>query len=232
MLDIIAFDADDTLWHNELYYVQAQDRFKQVLAGYGVCELADQRLDATETSNVKVYGYGIKSFTLSMIETAIALTGGRITGQDIQTILELGKHMLDAEIHLFDQVQETLAMLAQHYPLMLITKGDLFEQERKIARSGLVEYLDYIEIMGEKTPTSYQGLLCKYNLEPERFMMVGNSLRSDIMPVLDIGGQAVYIPYQHTWAHENVADRPAGQQGYYELERLGQLPELIARLEG
>jgi putative hydrolase of the HAD superfamily len=230
MLDMIAFDADDTLWHNESRYLEAKDRFKQLLSTYHSPGWGENRLDETEIQNIRSYGYGIKSFTLSMIETAIELTDGQITARDIEEILGLGKRMLEAEVQLFEHVEETLAKLARDYPLMLITKGDLFEQQRKIERSGLAQYFRHIEVVGEKTGASYRVLLEKHHVEPHRFLMVGNSMRSDILPVLEIGGRAVYIPYQHTWLHEQVSTDETQQHEYVELEDLGQLPELVARL--
>lgn len=228
VIGTIAFDADDTLWHNESLYQQAKERFQQLLARYQEPAHAAQRLDETEIHNVSWYGYGIKSFTLSMLETAIELSAGQVTGAEIQQILEFGRHMHRAEVQLFAAVEDTLAQLARQHALMLITKGDLLEQGRKVEKSGLAGYFRYIEIVHEKTPESYRALLGRYSLDPERFLMVGNSLKSDILPVLEIGGQAVYIPYHIAWAHEHAA--PGQEQRYFELERLDQLPALVASL--
>jgi putative hydrolase of the HAD superfamily len=176
------------------------------------------------------FGYGIKAFALSMIETAIELTEGRITGPEIQTIIDAAKAMLTAEVEILENVADTLAHLAAHYSLMVITKGDLLDQEQKISRSGLVEHFRHIEIVSDKSQTSYEFLLQRYQIDPKRFLMVGNSLRSDILPVLALGAHAVYIPYPLTWAHE-AAEPPIGQPGYYEVEHLGLLPDLLANLE-
>jgi putative hydrolase of the HAD superfamily len=230
MIDIIAFDADDTLWHNETLYLHAQDRFKQLLTGYHKPEWIEQRLDETEIRNISYYGYGIKSFALSMIETAIELTEGGIAGREIQEIVDVAKQMLTAEVDLFEQVEQTLAQLSTKYELMLITKGDSFEQARKVARSGLTRYFKYIEIVADKTPEVYRGLLGKYKLDPTRFLMVGNSIKSDILPVIEMGGQAVYIPYTQTWVHETVSDPGARKSEYIELEYLGQLPAFLEGL--
>ena len=227
----IAFDADDTLWHNERLYVHAQSRFKALLSPYHSPEWIEERLYQAELRNLGHFGYGIKGFALSMIETAVELTEGRISGGDIQTIIDIAKGMLSAEVELLEHAAETTARLAQRYPLMLITKGDLRDQEIKIARSGLADHFRRIEIVSEKNPASYAALLKRYAIPPERFLMVGNSLRSDVLPVLELGGSAVYIPYQHTWGHE-AADPPVGQPGYYHLAHLGLLPELLERLEG
>lgn len=227
---VVAFDADDTLWHNERLYVDAQARFKKLLAPYHEPQWIDERLYQAELRNLGHFGYGIKGFALSMIETAVELTEGAISGSEIQTIIDIAKSMLSAEVELLGHAAETIPLLAQRYPLMLVTKGDLRDQEIKIARSGLGEHFRHVEIVSEKNAASYAALLKRHALPPERFLMVGNSLRSDILPVLEIGGSAVYIPYLYTWGHE-AADPPEGQPGYYHLEHLGLLPELLQRLE-
>jgi putative hydrolase of the HAD superfamily len=187
-------------------------------------------LDQIEEWNVRLYGYGIKSFALSMMEAALEISAGQIEGARLAQILDIIKGMLTAEVEPIEPVGPTLALLAQQYPLMLITKGDYFEQHRKIERSGLAKYFRYIEIVVDKTPESYHGVLAKYHLSPEGFLMVGNSLRSDILPVLEIGGQAVYIPYASTWAHEAVEASKMEPYHYFELEHLGQLPALVDQL--
>lgn len=231
MIEIIGFDADDTLWHNETLYSRVKDQFQVLLASYSIPEQARRRLDEIEEWNVRYYGYGIKSFALSMVEAAIEISHGQIEAHRLSRILDLVKEMLNADVKPLEQVESTLADLAQKFPLMLITKGDFFEQHRKIERSGLADYFRYIEIVVDKTPDTYRGVLAKYYLEPQRFLMVGNSLRSDILPVLEIGGQAVYVPYASTWAHEQVdvsARTPAST--YMEIEHLGLLPQLVACL--
>jgi putative hydrolase of the HAD superfamily len=229
--DIIAFDADDTLWHNERLYVDAQAKFKQLLAHYHSPEWIDERLYRTEMRNLEHFGYGIKAFALSMIETAVELTEGRISGADIQTIINFAREMLAADVELLEHVAETIPSLAAKYPLMLITKGDLRDQEMKIARSGLRAHFRQVEIVSDKNPANYAELLQRNNILADRFLMVGNSLRSDILPVLALGASAVYIPYRLIWAHEIVDLPPPGQPDYYQLEHIGLLPELLARLE-
>jgi putative hydrolase of the HAD superfamily len=229
--DILAFDADDTLWHTERLYVGAQDRFKQLLSHYHDREWIEARLYETEMRNLGHFGYGIKAFALSMIETALELTEGRISGGDIQTIVAMAKEMLTAEVELLDHVAVTLPTLAARYPLMIITKGDLRDQEMKIAHSGLAAHFGRVEIVSDKSRESYAALLQRNGLAAERFMMVGNSLRSDILPVLALGATAVYIPYPLTWAHE-AAEPPSHEQaGFHEIEHIGLLPELLTRLE-
>ena len=166
-----------------------------------------------------------------MIETAIQLTDGRISGQDVQRVIELAKSMLSAEVALLDHAEETVMQLARDYPLMIITKGDLLDQESKIERSGLGQHFKQIEIVSDKNPASYAALLARHRLRPEGFLMVGNSLRSDVLPVLAIGGQAVYVPYRLTWAHERVSPEELAGAHYAEIEHLGQLPELIQSMK-
>lgn len=230
MIESIGFDADDTLWHNEIFYSQAKDQLEVLLAPYGNPEGVRQRLDEIEEWNVCYYGYGIKSFALSMVEAAIEITHGQIEAPRLGRILDISKEMLSARVMPLEAVEPTLAELAPQYPLMLITKGDFFEQHRKIERSGLAKYFRYIEIVVDKTPDAFRGLLSKYHVEPRKFLMVGNSLRSDILPVLAIGGQAVYVPYAETWAHEQVDESLRKDLQYLQIEHLGQLTGLIKTL--
>jgi putative hydrolase of the HAD superfamily len=229
-LDLIALDADDTLWHNESMFSLTQAKFLDLLSGYNTPELIERRLYETELRNLHTFGYGIKGFTLSMIETALELTDRQVSGAIIQEILDLAKAMVHAPVELLDHVAEVVPWLAERYPLMLLTKGDLFDQESKLARSGLAEYFRHVEIVSDKTATSYRALFARYQIDSARFLMVGNSLRSDIVPVVALGGRAVYIPYHLTWAHETVADHDAQQHPYIELEHIGGLPALIEQL--
>lgn len=227
-LAAIGFDADDTLWHNEPVFAMTTQKFEALLARYRPIEEVRKRLYEVETRNLKYFGYGVKGFTLSMIETAIDLTEGRISGREIQQLIELGRQMLEMPVELLPHVETALHSLAVRYPLLLITKGDLLDQESKIARSGLADLFTHIEIVSEKTPEVYAEILRRHNIPPERFLMVGNSLRSDILPVRAIGGLAVHIPYRITWQHE-VVD-PQGVT-YFTLEHIGQLPGFVHRLE-
>jgi putative hydrolase of the HAD superfamily len=230
MFDLIAFDADDTLWHNELLYAEAEDKLKTLLASYVDGETVEQKLFETEMGNLKYYGYGIKSFTLSMIETAIGLTKGQIQGAEVQQIIGFARDMLTAEVQLLEHVEETLRALAQSYALMMITKGDLLDQKSKLSRSRLSDYFQVVEVVSDKTRQTYETLLAKHRIKPQHFLMVGNSLKSDILPVLALGGYAVYVPYQTTWVHEIVDSPPFEHDGYYELEHIGQLPRLVEEL--
>jgi putative hydrolase of the HAD superfamily len=186
LFDRIAFDADDTLWHNERLYTEAQAKFTQLLSQYHKPEWIHERLYQTEIRNLQHFGYGIKAFALSMIETAVELTEGRISGHDIQTLINVAREMLSANVQLLDHVEETIQELAKTYPLMVITKGDLLDQETKIIRSGLMKYFQNIEVVSHKTVESYERILKRYSLTPKRFLMIGNSLRSDILPILEL----------------------------------------------
>lgn len=230
MIETIAFDADDTLWDNESRYQLGKQRFTLLLQEFCLPEEAGQRLDETEMRNVSLFGYGVKSFALSMIETAILISDGRFGGEGTGRIVEIAKDILAAPLDIYERVEETLEALAGVHRMMLITKGDPFEQEMKIARTGLGKYFEHIEIVGEKSEATYRSILQRYGIHPERFLMVGNSMRSDILPVLRLGGRAVYIPQENTWFHENSDENPQGSDGYYELEHLWQLPELIKSL--
>ncbi len=230
MFDVIAFDADDTLWHTESQYAAAQETLKRLLAGYAGPEQIERTLLDVEIRNLQYYGYGIKGFALSLIEAALEIGEGRIRGPDIRRVIDLTKEMLTAEVQLFEHAEEVVSRLAAAYPLMLVTKGDLLDQELKIDRSGLKPYFRHVEIVSDKTLDSYTALLTKHHIDPARFLMIGNSLRSDVLPVVALGGRAVHIPYHITWAHEHVSP-PAGERDhYYELEHLGLLPALIERL--
>ncbi len=211
--------------------MDAQTRFAQLLSHYHRPEWVNERLYQTETHNIQHFGYGIKAFALSMIETAVELTEGRITGADVQVLISLAKEMLSANVQLLDHVAGTIPQLAERYRLMVITKGDLLDQETKISRSGLGQYFQYIEVVSQKTSASYERILKRYSIAPGRFLMVGNSLRSDVLPILELGGNAVYIPYETTWLHEIADPPPAEQPGYYPLENLGQLSALVKKLE-
>jgi len=231
MIEVIAFDADDTLWENESLYYWAKGELARILSPYRDPGWVNRKLDEIEVSNLQVYGYGIKSFTLSMIETAAEAVDSQIETHTISAILEIAKKMLSAEVELLDHTEQTLLQLSSGYDLILVTKGDLFEQQRKIARSGIDHCFKLIEVVAEKTSARYIELLKKHHIEVDRFLMVGNSLRSDILPVVAIGGRAVYIPNEHTWFHEVPEQEEIEGAQFDELEHLGQLPEYMAALE-
>mgnify|MGYP006298820863 CR=1 FL=1 len=203
-VDVIAFDADDTLWKNEELFWEFKDEIKALLGKYiPVDEAVLQHLDQQEVENIVHYGYGFKSYTLSMVEAVIHLTGGKVQPTDITVMLDIAKQKMDAETQLFMGVEETLMQLKGQIDMMLVTKGDSHEQRRKIERSGLHRYFRWVEIVPRKDEGIYREILEKYEISPQRFMMVGNSLRSDVLPVAAIGGRGVYIFNDTNWAHEN-----------------------------
>lgn len=230
MIDTIAFDADDTLWHNETLFQMTQQRFADLVAPYLDGPWTGKELYETELRNLRHFGYGIKGFTLSMIETAIELTGGRVPAHEIQAIVDFGRAMLSSPIELIDGVEEVVPALAHSHTLMLITKGDLFEQESKIARSGFAQHFAHVDVVSDKTVESYRALLAARGVEPSHFLMVGNSMRSDILPVLELGGHAAYVPYHVTWAHELVPEEAMADRAFHRLSSVRELPSLIERL--
>lgn len=228
-VSVVGLDGDDTLWHNESIFAATHDRFRAMVQRYAPDAGIDERLLATERRNIELFGYGVKGFALSLIETAITVTGGRIGAPDVACIVDWAKDMLRHPVDLLDGVADTVAHLATRYRLVLITKGDFFHQESKVARSGLAEHFDVVEIVAEKDPASYRRVLARAGIDPVSFVMVGNSLRSDVLPVLDIGGHAVHIPYQLTWEHEQVIDHEHDGRPYAELGDIRELPDLLAR---
>lgn len=234
MLDVIAFDADDTLWHNERTYRLAREQYRRLLAGAGVSlgvEEIEARLNETEMANLPYYGYGVSSFTLSLIETAIDLTDGRIAGADLRATIDLAKRMLTETVELFPGVPELLATLAATYPLMLITKGDLLHQTSKLDRSGLREYFRHVEVVSHKTRDVYVSILSRHGIAPDRFLMIGDSLRSDVLPVVEAGGWAVHVPAELSWSHEHADLPPHAEGRHFQVAALERVPDVIAMLE-
>jgi putative hydrolase of the HAD superfamily len=228
VIRVIGIDGDDTLWHNETVFSLTQERFRQLLSVHlpDTARL-DQRLHDRERANLRLFGYGIKGFTLSMIETAIEVSEGRVSATEIQALIDAGKAMLAHPVELLDGVQATLEILAAGYQLILITKGDLFDQESKIARSGLAELFWRIEILAEKDEASYRRILDRHEVAPAEFLMVGNSPRSDIAPVTALGAAAVLVPYPLTWQHEQLE---GGLGEYRVLESITELPVLLQQM--
>lgn len=226
---VIGLDGDDTLWHSESHFAVTQERFRQLLSPYAGGNNVDERLLEAESSNLRLFGYGVKGFILSMIETAIQISGERVTAREIQTIIDAGKELLEHPVELLEGVRSTLEELAHSYELMLITKGDLFHQESKVAGSALGEYLSAIEIVSEKDQRTYQRILQRHGIAAHEFLMVGNSLRSDILPVIAVGARAIHIPYHITWQHEqtNVSEH----EGFLELASIADLPRKVLEFE-
>jgi putative hydrolase of the HAD superfamily len=229
-ITVVGLDGDDTLWHNETRFNVTQGELRELLNRHVPDADVYRRLFETEMKNLAVYGYGVKSFTLSMIETAIQVTEGRIPAADLEVILGWGKRMLMQPVELLDGVEPVLQNLSRRYDLLLITKGDLFDQESKLARSGLAGMFLGVEIVSEKNVNSYRDILSRRGIKPEAFVMVGNSLRSDIVPVLELGARAVHIPYHVTWHHEQVPEEALPPSGWYRLETIGELGGLLAGL--
>ena len=226
----IGFDADDTLWHNEIIFEKVHERYRALLAEYHDAATVDRTLLATEVRNLELYGYGVKGFTLSAIETAIQLTGGKIRAEEIQQLIDRGREMLAHPVDLLDGVAETLPLLARAHRLVLITKGDLRDQERKLAKSGLAPNFTHVEIVSEKDPVTYRGILERHAIAPGRFLMVGNSLKSDILPVLELGGAGAHVPYHLHWAADRTEATPNAGGRFFRLTTLRELPDVVKGL--
>jgi len=225
MIDLIAFDADDTLWGNENYFYQTQNEYAQILSDYGCKEAVLERLHSTEIKNLKLYGYGVKSYTLSMIEAALSLSFREIPGELIARILALGAKMLTEPVQPMNQVQDVLEKLSHNHDLITITKGDLLDQNRKMKKSGLEKYFSDVIVVSEKNDEAYQQIIDRKKIQPENFLMVGNSMKSDILPVLNIGGYGAYVPYQYTWDHEEVTE-PVQHDKLFELKDMKEILDL------
>lgn len=230
MFDVIAFDADDTLWHTECHFLEVQERFRELLRPFAPDTAIQACLHTAIIRNIEPFGYGIKSFVLSMIEAAVELSAGRIPGSQVQRIVDFGHEMRARPVEPLPGVTEVLASLAGRR-LMVVTKGDLLDQEDKLARSGLGHRFWRLEVLSEKDEAAYRGVLERCGAAPERFLMVGNSVRSDVLPVLALGGHAVHVPYPITWAHERVEGVSGATHGYAELSDLRELPAWLARRE-
>lgn len=221
---LIGFDADDTLWRNSVYFVQAEQKLADLLKPWLSAQELHPRLVATETANMPWYGYGVMAYTLSLIETAARESRYEIPACDVEKILEIGKWMLGHPVELYDGVRQVLPVLQRHYRLVLVTKGDMLDQQRKLQKSGLAPYFDHIEIVSEKNEDNYRDLMGRLRVESREFLMVGNSLKSDIAPVLAIGGQAVHINTDNIWEYER-AEKPT--LPYLEIDRMDQLLLLL-----
>lgn len=225
-LTTIGFDADDTLWQNETFFRLTQARFNALLADHADRAHLEARLFAAERRNLGHYGFGIKGFVLSMIETAIEVTEGRVPGTVIAEILAHGREMLRHPIELLPHVRETIEALSGRYRLLVITKGDLLDQERKVAQSGLGDLFDAVEIVSDKTSEIYRRIFSRHGEGPERAMMVGNSLKSDVIPAIEAGGWGVFVPHDLTWALES-AEPPKASGRFHQIANLSHLPDLV-----
>lgn len=225
-IKVIGFDADDTLWVNEPYYREAESKFVKLVSAYGVDIDIAGALFKTEISNLELYGYGIKAFMLSLVECAISLTHGALRSDTVQEIIEIGKGMLRRPIELLEDVKTVLEQLAPRYRLIVATKGDLLDQERKMTRSSISSYFHHIEVMSDKQEQHYIQLLHHLDIDPCEFLMIGNSMKSDIIPPINLGAWAIHIPYHTTWAHEEVDEDPVSGQ-FFRIKKLRQVLDLI-----
>lgn len=226
-LTTIGFDADDTLWHHERYFVSTKERFSALLAPYAPPEETARLLHDCEIANVALYGFGVKSFTLSMVETAIAATGGKVPATAIADIVELGRAMLTHPVDPFPGVRDTLAALKDRYRLLVVTRGDLVDQERKLAASGLLPYFDEIEIVSDKTEAVYERIFTHHGDGPARAMMIGNSMRADVVPALAAGAWGVHVPSEFVWTLD-YAEEPADDARFRRLSGISDVLPLIA----
>ncbi|WP_179335117.1 HAD family hydrolase [Winogradskyella costae] len=222
-IKVIGFDADDTLWVNETYFRQAEEEVGRLLSHYETPNKIDQELFRMEIENLPTYGYGVKGFILSMIELAVELSNGAVSNAIISKILVIGKEMINKPIELLDGVEEVLKILSKDYKLIVATKGDLLDQERKLEKSGLLKYFHHIEVLSEKHETNYIQLLKRLDIEPESFLMVGNSLKSDILPLVKIGSKAIHVPFHTTWQHETVSKEESNGSEYKTAHNLTEI---------
>ena len=229
MLQTLCFDADDTLWHNERFFQMTQAHFATLLADYVETDHLAARLLEAEKRNLGRYGFGIKGFMLSMIETALDVTDNNVPGRVIAQIIEAGQDMLAHPIELLPGVEDTIAGLAPDYRLILITKGDLLDQERKIAQSGLGDVFDGLEIVSDKSKAAYSEIFSRYETPPEATLMAGNSMKSDVLPAIDAGAWAIHIPHGVTWEIE-AANPPTDRTKYFEAQDFTELPKIISSI--
>lgn len=218
-IKVIAFDADDTLWDNELYFQEAERKFCELLEDFLPQHTIQRELLQTEIKNISLYGYGIKAFMLSMIETAIRISDHNIKIEAIEKIVAIGQALLEQPVQLIDGVEDVLKSLKSKYKLVMATKGDLLDQERKLKKSGLANYFHHIEIMSEKKESDFEKLIRHLDIKSAELMMIGNSIKSDILPVLNIGGHGIHVPYHVTWAHEKV-DTAIDHVNFRQVEKI------------
>ncbi|WKD86917.1 Pyrimidine 5'-nucleotidase YjjG [Polaribacter huanghezhanensis] len=222
-IKVIAFDADDTLWVNETYFREAEQQFAKLLAAYETENKIDQELFKTEIKNLSIYGYGVKGFMLSMVESALEISNYKISQQKIAQVLQIGKEMLEKPIELLDGVEGVLKSLYGKYKLIVATKGDLLDQERKLEKSGLLKYFHHIEVMTDKKEADYQKLISHLDIKSKQLLMIGNSLKSDILPLVNIGASAIHVPFHTTWAHEEVSTKEQSITDYKTVKKLSEI---------
>jgi putative hydrolase of the HAD superfamily len=229
-LDIIAFDADDTLWHNLIHFDATERQFGDMLSSFAEPAVATKALMDAEKRNIPLYGFGVKGFTLSMIETALIVSGGAIDAATLQKLIDMGRDMLDHDIELLPHVEETLKALHGTHRLLLVTKGDLHHQERKVLASGLAHYFEGVEIVSDKKAETYTRLCKRHGAKVDKTLMAGNSIRSDVLPMIEAGGHGVYVPFSILWDHEHE-DVPAGTERFYAVQDMSGVPEIIRSIK-
>lgn len=226
-IKVIGFDADDTLWVNETYFRDAELEFAKMLSQYETVNKIDQELFKMEMQNLPLYGYGIKGFVLSMVEMALVLSNRNVSNETINAILDIGKDMLNKPVELLDGVEDTLKALSLNYRLILVTKGDLLDQERKLEKSGLIDYFHHIEVLSDKQEANYSRLLNHLDIKPSEFLMIGNSLKSDILPLINLKAKAIHIPFHTTWLHEQVNDDDTKNKSYKTVNSLRDIIHMV-----
>lgn len=226
-IKVIGFDADDTLWVNETYFREAETAFAKLLSKYETPNKIDQELFRMEIDNLPLYGYGVKAFTLSMVESALELSNYNVSPKTIEAILNIGKEMLNKPVELLDGVEDVLKVLSKKYRLILATKGDLLDQERKLEKSGLTDYFHHIEVLSDKKEVNYSKLLNHLDINPSEFLMIGNSLKSDVLPLVNIKAHAIHVPFHTTWAHEEVTQEEKNGKSYKTIKSLSELIDMV-----
>ncbi|MEP3836839.1 MAG: HAD family hydrolase [Algibacter sp.] len=226
-IKVIGFDADDTLWVNETYFRDAEKEFAQLLSKYETLNKIDQELFKMEIDNLPLYGYGVKAFTLSMVESALQLSNYNVSTKTIDAILNIGKDMLNKPVELLEGVETVLKTLSQKYRLILATKGDLLDQERKLEKSGLTNYFHHIEVLSDKKEANYSNLLNHLDINPSEFLMVGNSLKSDVLPLINIKAHAIHVPFHTTWAHEEVTEEEKNGKAYKTINSIDKILNIL-----
>jgi putative hydrolase of the HAD superfamily len=219
-IKVIGFDADDTLWVNETYFRDAELEFAKLLGAYETANKIDQELFKKEMDNLELYGYGVKGFVLSMVEMALEISNYNVSNKTLQAILNIGKDMINKPVELLDGVEDVLKKLSKNYRLILATKGDLLDQERKLEKSGLIDYFHHIEVLSDKKEANYSKLLNHLDIKPSEFLMIGNSLKSDILPLVNIKAHAIHVPFHTTWAHEEVSEKESNGKAYKTVSSL------------
>jgi putative hydrolase of the HAD superfamily len=226
-IKVVGFDADDTLWVNETYFRNAEIEFAELLSQFETINTIDQELFKLELKNLPLYGYGIKGFMLSMVEMALQLSNYNVSNETIEAILNIGKDMLNKPVELLEGVEQTLKVLSKKYRLILVTKGDLLDQERKLEKSGLMKYFHHIEVLSDKQETNYSRLLNHLDIKPSEFLMIGNSLKSDILPIVNIKSKAIHVPFHTTWLHEQISEEETNNKEYKTIGSLLDLKGIL-----